>query len=88
VCTTQQDIQTFNFVLLDDDKALQPAQNIAPVARKDLADAAPEDFEETLNAVTARLSTEELTKLNVAVAVNQQSFEDAAGQWLTDQGLI
>jgi osmoprotectant transport system substrate-binding protein len=88
VCTTQPDIQTFNFVLLKDDKALQPAQNMAPVARKDLVDAAPADFAETLNAVSAKLTTEELTKLNVEVSVNQKSFADAAQQWLTDQGLI
>jgi osmoprotectant transport system substrate-binding protein len=88
VCTTQPDIQTFNFVLLKDDKALQPAQNMAPVARKDLVDAAPADFAETLNAVSAKLTTEELTKLNVEVSVNQKSFADAAHQWLTDHGLI
>jgi osmoprotectant transport system substrate-binding protein len=88
VCTTQPDIQTFNFVLLEDDKALQPAQNMAPVARNDLADAAPADFAETLNAVSAKLTTDELTKLNVEVSVNNTSFADAAGQWLKDQGLV
>ena len=88
VCTTQPDIQTFNFVLLKDDKALQPAQNMAPVARKDLVDAAPADFAQTLNAVSAKLTTDELTKLNVEVSVNQKSFADAARRWLTDQGLI
>jgi len=88
VCTTQPDIQTFNFVLLKDDKGLQPAQNIAPVARKDLLDAAPDDFEATLNAVSAKLTTAELTKLNVEVSVNQVSLADAAHQWLTDNGLI
>ena len=88
VCTTQPDIQTFNFVLLKDDKALQPAQNMAPVARKDLVDAAPADFAQTLNAVSAKLTTDELTKLNVEVSVNQKSFAAAAKQWLTDQGLI
>jgi osmoprotectant transport system substrate-binding protein len=88
VCTTQPAIQTFNFVLLEDDKGLQPAQNMAPVARKDLADAAPADFADTLNAVSAKLTTDELTKLNVEVSVNQTSFADAATQWLKDQGLI
>jgi osmoprotectant transport system substrate-binding protein len=88
VCTTQPDIVRFNFVLLEDDKALQPAQNIVPVARQDLVDAAPADFEETLNAVTELLTTEELTNLGVQVAVDQVSFEDAARQWLEDNGLI
>jgi osmoprotectant transport system substrate-binding protein len=86
VCTTQPDIVRFNFVLMEDDKGLQPAQNIVPVARQDLVDAAP-DLEEILNAVTELLTTEELTNLGVEVAVNQVSFEDAARQWLEDNGL-
>ena len=86
VCTTQPDIVRFNFVLLEDDQGLQPAQNIVPVARQDLVDAAP-DLEEVLNAVTELLTTEELTNLGVEVAVDQVSYEDAAGQWLEDNGL-
>lgn len=87
VCTTQPDIARFNFVLLEDDKGLQPAQNIVPVATEELLDAAPDDFEATLNAVTALLTTEELTNLGVEVAVNQTSYEDAAADWLADNGL-
>ena len=86
VCTTQPDIVRFNFVLLEDDKGLQPAQNIVPVARQDLVDAAP-DLEEILNGVTELLTTEELTNLGVEVAVDQVSYEDAARQWLEDNGL-
>lgn len=87
VCTTQPDIVRFNFVLLEDDLGLQPAQNMVPVARQDLIDAAPADFEEILNAVSELLTTEELTNLGVQVAVDQVSFEDAARQWLEDNGL-
>lgn len=87
VCTTQPDILRFNFVLLQDDQGLQPAQNILPVARAELVDAAAADFEQTLNAVSALLTTEELTELGVEVAVEQVSYEDAAAQWLEDNGL-
>ena len=88
LCTTQADIGRYNFVLLEDDKKLIPAQNVAPVARNDLLAAAPDDFEATLNAVSAKLTTAELTKLNVRVSVNQESIEDVASQWLADQGLV
>ena len=88
VCTTQADIERYNFVLLSDDKKLIPAQNIAPVVRNDLLDAAPDDFASILNAVSAKLTTAELTKLNVRVSVNQESIEDVAAQWLADQGLV
>ena len=87
VCTTQPDIERFNFVLLDDDGGLAPAQNIAPVVTQELADAGGATLEDTLNAVSALLTTEELTSLGVIVAVNQTSFADAAEQWLTDNGL-
>ncbi len=88
VCTTQPDIERFNFVLLEDDQGLQPAQNIVPVATAELAEGAPEDFAETLNAVVAELTTEELTSLGVQVAVEQRSYADVAEEWLTDKGLV
>lgn len=87
VCTTQPDIERFNFVLLDDDRGLAPAQNIAPVLTRALADAGGAALADTLNAVSAKLTTEELTSLGVEVAVNQTSYTDAAQAWLADQGL-
>ena len=88
LCTTQADIAKFNFVLMQDDQKLIPAQNVAPVVRNDLLAAAPDDFEATLNAVSAKLTTDELTKLNVRVSVNQESIASVATQWLADQGLV
>jgi osmoprotectant transport system substrate-binding protein len=87
VCTTQPDIIRFNFKLLEDDLHLQPAQNVVPVVTKALLDAAPDDFETTLNAVSALLTTEVLTQLGVQVAVNQESYADVAAQFLSDNGL-
>jgi osmoprotectant transport system substrate-binding protein len=88
VCTTQPDIVTFNFVLLEDDLGLQPAQNLAPVVTAELLEAAPADFEEILNAVTAELTTDALTELGVAVVTNQESLADAAAAFLEDHDLL
>jgi osmoprotectant transport system substrate-binding protein len=88
VCTTQPDIVTFNFVLLDDDLALQPAQHMVPIASQELADAAPDSFADTLNAIQAALTTEALTELGVAVSVNQESLADAARAFLEDNDLL
>ncbi len=87
LCTTQPDIEKFNLVLLDDDKQSQAADNMAPVVRQDLLDKAPADFAATLNAISAKLTTEVLTKLGVKVAVDHQKPEDVAKQFLTDSGL-
>ena len=86
VCTTQAEIASFNFVLLEDDQGLAPAQNLAPVLTQELADAGGESLATTLNAVSELLTTEELTNLNLLIA-DQQSFEDIADQWLSDNGL-
>ncbi len=87
VCTTQPEIASMNLVLLEDDKSLQPAQNLVPIASAALAEAAPADFGDTLNAVQAKLTTEALTALGVAINIDQQSLEDAAATFLEDNGL-
>ena len=86
VCTTQAEIASFNFVLLEDDLGLAPAQNLAPVLTQELADAGGDSLATTLNAVSELLTTEELTNLNLLIA-DQQSFDDIADQWLSDNGL-
>ena len=88
LCTTQPAIQQFNFVLLDDDKRSQPADNMAPVVRKDLLDSAPADFADTLNAISAKLTTDELTALGVEINNNHKTEAEVAKKWLTDNGLI
>ena len=87
VCTTQPEIAGFNLVLLEDDQGLAPAQNIVPVVRQELVDEAGEVLEQTLNEVSALLTTEELTNLGAAVILNGETYADAASQWLEDNGL-
>ena len=86
VCTTQAEIASFNFVLLEDDKGLAPAQNIVPILTQELADAGGDELASILNSVTELLTTEELTNLNLSIA-EQESYGDIASQWLSDNGL-
>lgn len=88
VCTTQPEIASMNLVLLADDKHLQPAQNMLPMASKELADAAPADFAETLNAISAKLTTEALTQLGVSININHDEIPDVARKFLQDNGLL
>lgn len=87
VCTTQPEIAGFNLVLLEDDGSLAPAQNLVPVVTADVADAGGDLLESTLNAVSELLTTEELTNLGAAVILNGESYDEAASQWLEDNGL-
>jgi len=86
VCTTQPEIVAFGLVLLDDDQGLAPAQNLVPIVRQDLMDEAGDLIESTLNPISELLTTEELTNLGNAVVINGDSYEDAAAQWLEDNG--
>jgi osmoprotectant transport system substrate-binding protein len=88
VCTTQPDIVTFNLALMEDDKHLQPAQNMVGVSTAELADAAPADFAETINAINALLTTEALTQLGVEIVVDQTDMADVAHNFLEDNGLL
>ena len=82
--TTQGIIAEKGWVSLEDDMNLQPAENIVPAIRTDVL--TPE-IEQTLNAVSAQLTTEEMTELNRRVDVDQEDPEDVAQEWLADKGL-
>lgn len=87
LCSTQPDIERFNFVVLEDDLQTQPSENIAPIVSSEWLASAPEGFADILNAVSAAMDTETLTSLGVRVAVDQESIEDVAESWLSDNGL-
>ena len=89
LCSTQPAIAQFGFVVLEDDKDTQPAENIAPIVRNDyLAKVDAAAFQALLDAASAKMTTEELTRLGVLVAVDQKDIADVATAWLTAQGLL
>ena len=85
VFTTQGVIAENGWVVLEEDKPLQPAQNIVPIGRKD---AMTDQVKQALDAISAKITTEELTKLNKLVDVDKQDPEKVANDWLTQQGLL
>ena len=82
--TSDPAIAVNNFVLLEDDKQLQLADNLIPVVRQEIVDANP-GVETVLNNVMERLTQEELTNLNKAVTVDLTPTADAARDWITAQ---
>jgi osmoprotectant transport system substrate-binding protein len=85
VFTTQGVIAAEEWVLLEEDKPLEPAQNVVPIGR---TDAMTDQVKNVLNALSAKITTEELTKLNAQVDVDKKDPEQVARDWLTQQGLI
>ncbi len=89
LCSTQPAIVQFGFVTLEDDLDTQPAENIAPIVRDDyLAKVDATAFAALLDAASAKMTTEELTRLGVLVAVDQVDIEDVARTWLSEQGIV
>jgi osmoprotectant transport system substrate-binding protein len=82
--TSDPAIATNGFVLLEDDKQLQLADNLIPVVRKEIVDANP-GVADVLNTVMSRLTQAELTNLNKAVTVDLKSSADVARDWITAQ---
>jgi osmoprotectant transport system substrate-binding protein len=76
-----------DFVLLEDDRGLQPADNLAPAVRTEVVDTYGSRFTEVLNAVSAVLTTEELIALNKAVEIDGDDPDRIAAQWLAANGL-
>ncbi|HEX3202417.1 MAG TPA: ABC transporter substrate-binding protein [Actinomycetes bacterium] len=85
VFTTQGAIAQYGWVVLQEDKPLEPAQNIVPIGRKD---AMTDKVKQALDAISAKITTEELIKLNKLVDVDKQDPEKVANDWLTQQGLL
>src|SRR4051794_1829593 len=88
-CSTQPAIAQFGFTVLTDDLKTQPAENLAPLVRNDyLAKVDKTAFQALLDAASAKITTELLTSMGVAVAVDQKKVEDVAKDFLTQQGLL
>jgi osmoprotectant transport system substrate-binding protein len=85
--TTDPNITVKNLVLLDDDKHLQLADNVAPIVRNAILTAAP-DAKTLLNSVTAKLTTADLTAMNNDVGNNHKDASAVAKAYLQSKGLI
>jgi osmoprotectant transport system substrate-binding protein len=85
--TTNPAIAEDRLVALKDDRHLQPPENILPVVRDEVADNHGDALVETIDAVTERLTTEDLRELNAEVEISQKAPEDVAEDWLNEQGL-
>lgn len=81
-------IEAEGFVLLVDDKGLQPAENIAPIVADTILDAYGDSFKDLINKVSAALTQSGLTELNKLVGYDGEDPTDMARKWLQDNGLI
>src|SRR5438874_4449020 len=86
--TSDPSIVAKNFVLLDDDRHLQLADNIAPVVRNALLNKDDGTLPRLLESISAKLSQGELNDMNKQVSVDKADSKAVATAWLKKQGLI
>jgi len=84
IFTTTPQIATDHFVTLSDPKFNFAAQNVTPLVYKK---AMTPTIIDTLNAISAKLTTAELLQIDTAVIVNHDSYVSVAQGWLKAQGL-
>ena len=83
--TTDAAIPANDFVVLEDDKNNFAAQNVVPLINKAKAN---DTVTQTLNGISAKLTTEGLTALNAEAAGDAKpSPETVAKNWLSQNGL-
>lgn len=83
IFSTDPAIVVNGFVTITDDKKLFGSQNVVPLVAADRAD----EVKAALDAVSAKLTTEELTNLLKATDVDKKDPKSVAAEWLKAQGL-
>ena len=85
--TTDGSLESQGLVVLQDDKQIQPAQNLVPAVSSEFL-SSDQDVANILNPLMAALTTEKLTELNGRVSVDREKVEDVARDFLTQEGLL
>jgi osmoprotectant transport system substrate-binding protein len=79
--TTDARLAVAPVVLLEDDRALQPRENVVPMVRAEVTDRWGERLRTALDETSARLTTDDLVQLNRAVELDGRSAAEAAARW-------
>ncbi|MGV9308687.1 ABC transporter substrate-binding protein [Nonomuraea sp. NPDC003727] len=85
VFTTDPKIIINDMVSLQDPKNVFSAQNVTPLLNKA---AATDTIKTTLNAVSAKLTTENLTQMMQKISVDKDDPATVAKEWLSSNGLL
>ncbi len=81
--TTDARLADPQVALLTDDRGLQPHENVVPLVRAAVAARWGVQLRTALDAVSARLTTDDLRGLNEAVEIERLTPAEAADRWLS-----
>jgi osmoprotectant transport system substrate-binding protein len=85
--TSDPKIDTPALAVLDDDRRLQPAENVVPLVRAEIVERWGDDLVRLVDGVSARLTTDDLRALNARVAAGE-SPAAVAERWLDGEGVM
>lgn len=86
--TTAPQITEQGFKVLDDDKGLFPAQNIAPIIASAVLEAYGDQLAADLNELSALITTDDLLAWNTETDIALRESDAVATEWLQSKGLI
>jgi osmoprotectant transport system substrate-binding protein len=86
VFTTDADVILHDLVVLHDDRGLQPPQYIVPLVRAEVAERFGPGVARTLDAVSRRLTTQQVAVM-VELIERGRSPASVAADWLREEGL-
>ena len=84
--STDPGLAADDLVVLTDDLGVQPAENVTPMVRREAVERWGDTLTDTVDAVSARLTTEALVTLNAEMA-DGRSPSAVAAEWLAAEGL-
>jgi osmoprotectant transport system substrate-binding protein len=87
VYTTDSAIAANNLTVLEDDKKLFPPDNAGLIVRSSTLKKYP-SIATLMTPVAAKLTTDEITKLNKQVEVDKMNVNDVARTWLQQNGFL
>src|SRR3954470_9390315 len=76
-------VQARNFVILQDDKHLQNADNVVPILRTQKVN---DEIKNLWNSISTKLTTDDLVSMNKKADVDKEDPATLADQWLRDHG--
>ncbi|HZA20000.1 MAG TPA: glycine betaine ABC transporter substrate-binding protein, partial [Actinomycetota bacterium] len=85
--STDPQILTYNLTVLQDDRGLQPQENVVPILRKEVVEQHGEEVVDLIDSVSERLTTVVLRSLNRQMASGLTARDVALG-WLRTEGLV
>jgi osmoprotectant transport system substrate-binding protein len=88
IFSTDPPLASGKYVVLEDTEAQFGFQNIAPVVDQELADALGDEFADSVNAVSEKLTEEAIIAMNSAVAIDQRDAKEVAMEFLEANDLL